>query len=468
MNPFVVRPSRFNLWMINKLSLAHHGPEVSAILPPVNVTTEAPKDLPSTTEAPTTTTMPQMTSTTFKTSTIHPAQTNVSQVNMDIVFLPTAAEMAYTKMLEEIVKSERLEEDNLTRTHHHSSARLPMMRPRPRCSCMAQHHCRSHLSHPKAPEFARWFPGMAKYWKGMVSRNRCDSLDQDESDSIETMTSPAATSVMQLPRSGRGYRGFGFGGCRGGWGGINWGNLGGRNNGNGNTGGFWNRGLPGAGFFLFGNRAGTSTPPRSNSLPDLSTGGLSARLLNLRRSPSAVDLTRPNLAVSSRTPSTATLVDITPNLPSVLPSGNVGSALTRTASQEVASLTGTLPAAPSAALTRTRNELYMPMSSFRPIDPAGAGRSSATGASSSVRASTGGGGTTSTSMEMTRMANRPLPATPDQLVRLSSAAETAIPVGEPIYPSYRDFSSVPPEQMKWHDVVRSKWRQWGVQNPFLQ
>ena len=47
-------------------------------------------------------------------------------------------------------------------------------------------------------------------------------------------------------------------------------------------------------------------------------------------------------------------------------------------------------------------------------------------------------------------------------------AETAIPVGEPIYPNYRDFSSVPPEHMKWHDVVGSKWRRWGHRHPYLQ
>ena len=71
------------------------------------------------------------------------------------------------------------------------------------------------------------------------------------------------------------------------------------------------------------------------------------------------------------------------------------------------------------------------------------------------------------------MANRPFPATPNQNVRLSStssssAAETAIPVGEPIYPNYKDFSSVPPEHMKWHDVVGVKWRHWGARHPYLQ
>ena len=110
---------------------------------------------------------------------------------------------------------------------------------------------------------------------------------------------------------------------------------------------------------------------------------------------------------------------------------------------------------------------------FRPIDPAGTGRSTATGASSSVRASSGGGGTTSTSMEITHLANRPLPTTPDQRVRLSSnslssVAEIALPAGQPIYPSYRDFSSVPQEHMKWHDVIGSKWRRWGARHPYLQ
>ena len=226
--------------------------------------------------------------------------------------------------------------------------------------------------------------------------------------------------------------------------------------------------MPGVGLSLFGNWAGSSQIPlSSDSLPDLSTGGLSAQLLNLRRSPSVTDLTIATPATNSRNPSTATLVDVTPNLPSVLPSGNMGSALTRTASQEVVSLTGTLPRTPSAALTRTRGDTYMPMSSFRPIDPVGTGQSSSTVASSSMRASTGGGGTTSTSMEMTHMATRPLPATPDQRVRLSSTsssstAETALPAGELIYLNYRDFSSVPLEHMKWHDVVGSKWRQWGA------
>ena len=166
-------------------------------------------------------------------------------------------------------------------------------------------------------------------------------------------------------------------------------------------------------------------------------------------------------------------MDVTPNSPSVLPSGSNGR-LSRTASQEVASLTGTLPASPPSALTGAPNDLYMRMASFRPINPArDSSRSSATGASSSVRASTGGAASTSTSMEMTPMANRPLPATPSHNVRLSSTssssgAETAIPVGEPIYPNYRDFSSVPPEHMKWHDVVGSKWRHWGHRHPYLQ
>ena len=90
-----------------------------------------------------------------------------------------------------------------------------------------------------------------------------------------------------------------------------------------------------------------------------------------------------------------------------------------------------------------------------------------------MRASSGGTATTSTSMEMTHMANRPLPAMPNQNVRLSltsssSGAETAIPVGEPIYPNYKDFSSVLPEHIKWHDVVGSKWSHWGARHPYLQ
>ena len=79
----------------------------------------------------------------------------------------------------------------------------------------------------------------------------------------------------------------------------------------------------------------------------------------------------------------------------------------------------------------------------------------------------------STSMELTPMANRPLPAMPTQNVRLSStssssAAETAIPMGEQIYPNYKDFSSVPPENMEWHDVAGAKWRHWGHRHPYLQ
>ena len=151
----------------------------------------------------------------------------------------------------------------------------------------------------------------------------------------------------------------------------------------------WGRALPAFGMSIFRNRSGTNTPPRSDSMPDLSMSGLNARLLNLRRTPSATDLTRTNLTSASRTPSTATLVDITANSASVMPSGE-GGLLSRTASQEVASLTRMLPAALLAALTWARNDLYAPISSFRPINPAGGtSRSSATGASSSVRASSG-------------------------------------------------------------------------------
>ena len=108
---------------------------------------------------------------------------------------------------------------------------------------------------------------------------------------------------------------------------------------------------------IFGNRAGTNTPPRSDFMPDLSMSGLNARLLNLRRTPPATDLNRTNPTSAARTPSTATLVDVIPDSPSVLPSGS-GGLFSRTASQDMASLTGTLPAAPSAALTRARNDLY--------------------------------------------------------------------------------------------------------------
>ena len=300
-------------------------------------------------------------------------------------------------------------------------------------------------------------------------RHLLDEADEDEQGAVDEMRK---SEPGKLPRSGRSKGGFGFNfGRRGGWFNGNWRQFGQQTN--ANTGGTWGRALPVLGTSLFGNRGGTSTPPRSDSLPDLSLSGLNARLLNLRRTPSATDLTRTNPTSASRTSSTATLVDVSPNSPSVLPSGSNGQ-LTRTASQEVASLTGTLPASPPSALAGAPNDLYMRMASFRPINPArDSTRSSATGASSSVRASTGGALSTSTSMEMTPMANRPLPATPLQNVRLSSTssssgADTVIPVGEPIYPNYRDFSSVPPEHMKWHDVVGSKWRHWGHRHPYLQ
>ena len=305
-----------------------------------------------------------------------------------------------------------------------------------------------------------------------LERTRRHLLEEAEEDSTEGVDEIHGSEPSQLPRSGRSKGGFGFNfGRRGGWGNGNWQILGQRNN--ANTGGLWGRALPALGTSLFGNRGGSNTPPRSESVPDLSLSGLNARLLNLRRTPSATDLTRTNPTSASRTSSTATLVDVTPNSPSVLPSGSTRQ-LSRTASQEVASLTGTLPASPPSALSAAPNDLYMRMSAFRPVNPArDSARSSATGASSSMRASTGGAASTATSMEMTPMATRPLPATPLQNVRLSSTssssgAETAIPVGEPIYPNYRDFSSVPPEHMKWHDVVGSKWRHWGHRHPYLQ
>ena len=307
--------------------------------------------------------------------------------------------------------------------------------------------------------------------KKAVERTRRHSVEEDEDGQLGQDDDTRTPYPKQRSRSGRSRWGFNFGRRPGGWGTGGWRNIGGQNN--ANTGGLWGRALPALGTSLFGNRGGTNTPPRIDSMPDLSLSGLNARLLNLRRTPSATDLTRTNPTSASRTSSTATLVDVTPNSPSVLPSGS-GGILSRTASQEVASLTGTMPASPASTLTRAPNNLYMRMSSFRPINPArDSSRSSATGASSSVRASTGGASSTSTSMEMTPMANRPLPATPTQNVRLSSTssssgAETAIPVGEPIYPNYKDFSSVPPEHMKWHNVLGSKWRHWGHRHPYLQ
>ena len=43
----------------------------------------------------------------------------------------------------------------------------------------------------------------------------------------------------------------------------------------------------------------------------------------------------------------------------------------------------------------------------------------------------------------------------------------ALVIGE-VYPNYKDFSSVPPENMKWHDVVGARWRHWGHIHPYLQ
>ena len=263
-------------------------------------------------------------------------------------------------MLQYIAITKKLEEENLVQTRRHSSSLASWRFLVPRCSCTGYYHRCTRLGCPKALEWVKRFPGMAKFWEGMVYRNKCDSLDENKADySKEAVNNLDKDSEKQLRRSGRGYRGFNFGGAHGGWRKMNWGNLGGLNN--GNNGGFWNRGLPGVGLLLFGNRAGSSTPPHSDSLPDLSTGGLSAQHLNICRRPSAMDLTRTTPAVHLRNPSTATLVDVTPNLPSVLPSRNMGSALTRMASQEVASLTGTLPETLSAALTRTRGDIYMPM-----------------------------------------------------------------------------------------------------------
>ena len=355
----------------------------------------------------------------------------------------------------------------------------------PRCSCVSSNstsskqpcHCLSPAQHRRLEEiFGRRAERLRKtlaYKKCIeetMSRTRRHSLEDDEKVVLDQDQENGTPIKKQLPRSGR-SKWYNFGRGTGGWGTGGWGRISGQNN--ANTGGLWGLALPTLGTLLFGNWAGTNTPPRSDSMPDLSLSGLNARLLNLRRTPSATDLTRTNPTSAIWTQSTGTLVDVSPNSPSVLPSAT-GGLLSRTASQEVASLTGTVPVAPASALTRTRNDLYMPMSAFRPINLAGgASRSSATGALPLVRASSGGAATTSTSMELTPMSNRPLPAMPNQNVRLSltsssSGAETAIPVGEPIYPNYKDFSSVPPEHMKWHDVVGAKWRHWGARHPYLQ
>ena len=184
-------------------------------------------------------------------------------------------------MLEEIVKTEKLEEDNLARTRCHSSAFFPRRHPTfprryptSRCGCSRYPEPRNQLGR-RIPEWALRYPSLKRFFEGLVTWKRRDSLNENEADDGEEATMNQETNqMMQLPRSRRGSRGFNFGGTRGGWRNINWGNLGGRNNCNSNNGGLWNRCLLGVGFSLFGNRAGTSTPPRSDSLPDLSTGRL--------------------------------------------------------------------------------------------------------------------------------------------------------------------------------------------------
>ena len=140
---------------------------------------------------------------------------------------------------------------------------------------------------------------------------------------LTTKASRGNSGKMQLPRAGRSrWNFFNRRPGGGGWGTGGWRNIGGQDN--ANTGGLWGRALPALGTSLFGNRAGTNTPQRSDSMPDLSLSGLNARLLNLRRTPSATDLTRTNPTLASRTSSMATLVDVTPNSPSILPSGSGG------------------------------------------------------------------------------------------------------------------------------------------------
>ena len=259
------------------------------------MTGETPTDTTtSTTEAPN---QVLYTTTTLQPNLIHPGRMNVSTVNKDLVFILTPEEITYSKLLEEITLSKKLKNETSIRTCRHLQAFNSFRHPvPPPCRCPGGSHLggRSRLGHPwTIPPWVRRFPGLRKFFECMiVNRRRRDSLNEDESnDNKEVTIAPETDLMMRLPRSGRGYHGFGgFGGARGGWRNWNWGNNGGRNN--GNTGGLWSRGLPGVGFSLFGNRAGSSMPPRSDSLPDLSTGGLSAQLLNLWRSPSATDLVR--------------------------------------------------------------------------------------------------------------------------------------------------------------------------------
>ena len=134
---------------------------------------------------------------------------------------PTAAEMALIKVLEEAIKIDKRREKNLVWPSRHSSAFRFSRFPRPRCSCRHPPYRHSISAHPKAPAWTGQFLGIAKFWEGMVSWKRCDSLDQEDSEySEEAATNPDATVRTQLPRSGRCKEFGGFGGRRGTWG--NW------------------------------------------------------------------------------------------------------------------------------------------------------------------------------------------------------------------------------------------------------
>ena len=392
--------------MTNRLSLARQNLDKTTVTAPVIETSETPEPLPSTTTRPFTTT-PQPTTTTISTTTVSLVPFSYDEVSPPP---PTAAEAAIIKALEEAVKIEhqRREDERIAasrekeriRSRRHSPISKPSKMKIPRCACgtvrpkftksiipglssmrdqmisrfsnkrcrcltMAQRRRLEELLEMRA-EHRRKALAFGKCQAETVNRTTRDSFGDMEDAGMDQELVSEIPKKNQLPQSGR-SKWFNFGRRTGGWGNGEWGRIGGQNN--ANTGGMWGRALPALGVSLFGNRAGTNTPPRSDSMPDLSMSGLNAQLLNLQRTPSATDLTRTNPTSASRTSSTATLVDVTPDSPSVLPSRS-GRLLSRTASQEVASLTGTLPAAPAAAMTRARNDLYMPMSFFRPINPA--------------------------------------------------------------------------------------------------
>ena len=104
-------------------------------------------------------------------------------VNQDFVFIPMPEEFAYSKLLEEITLTEKLEEEMSTRTRCHLSGRFSRKRLVPRCGCWSYYDHRTRLGRPrKAPVWVLKFPAMAKFYEGLINRCRCDSLEEDEAD----------------------------------------------------------------------------------------------------------------------------------------------------------------------------------------------------------------------------------------------------------------------------------------------